>query len=222
MQALLLLQASQTLAQTGKLRPGNKKGRVPDGALGGGWGENQVSVSLCAPPPLQMGVRVLSDWLALPRPEAKHCLHALLFAQGGKQWSSGHVDHWSVNGQTEAQEWEVGWGDSIICLASLPSESLRNWIKAYHVLGLGHFQSEVGYVLPKGNPLPPGAGNPELLACLLVPSTGPLRGGGRFWTLEEPVSSGQARFDCVGVRVHTGVTETGTKISSGICSASQH
>lgn len=142
-----------------------------------------------------MGVRVLSDWLALSRPEAKHCLHALLFAQGGKQWSSGHVRHWSVNGQTEAQEWEVGWGDSIICLASLTSESLRNWIKAYHVLGLGHFQSEVGYVLPQGKPLPPRARNPELQARLLVPSTGPLRGGGRFWTLEEPVRSGQARPD---------------------------
>lgn len=93
-------------------------------------------------------------------------------------------------------------GDSIICLASLPSESLRNWIKAYHVLGLGHFQSEVGHVLPQGNPLPPGAGNPELLARLLVSSTGPLRGGGWFWTLEEPVRSGPARFDCVGVCAH--------------------
>lgn len=173
---MLFLQASQTLAQTGKLRPGNKKGRVPDGALRLGLGrEPGFHISVCSSS-LQMGVRVLSDWLALSRPEAKHCLHALLFAQGGKQWSSGHVRHWSVNGQTEAQEWEVGWGDSIICLASLTSESLRNWIKAYHVLGLGHFQSEVGYVLPQGKPLPPRARNPELLARLLVPSTGPLRG----------------------------------------------
>lgn len=93
-------------------------------------------------------------------------------------------------------------GDYIICLASLSSESLRNWIKAYHVLRLGHFQSEVGHVLPQGNPLPPGAGNPELLARLLVPSTGPLRGGGWFWTLEEPVRSGLARIDHVGVCTH--------------------
>lgn len=43
----------------------------------------------------------------------------------------------------------MGWGgDPIICLASLPSEILRNWVKVYHVLGLGHLGSEIGTRCP--------------------------------------------------------------------------
>lgn len=72
--------------------------------------------------------------------------------------------------------------DSVICPVSLPPEIPRNWVKVYHVLGLGHFGSEVGHVLPQGKTHPPGAENPELLALLLIPSTCPLKGGGWSWT----------------------------------------
>lgn len=62
-----------------------------------------------APPPPQNGAGVLSDQLATSRPEAKHCSHALLFAQGGgcmALWP--HVRHWCVNGHTGAGV-GVGW-----------------------------------------------------------------------------------------------------------------
>lgn len=64
-------------------------------------------------------------------------------------WS--HVGHWNVNGWTEAQEW--GWfgGDSTICLASLSPEILRNWVKVYQDLGLGHLGSEMGNALLRGH-----------------------------------------------------------------------
>ena len=57
-----------------------------------------------------MGVGVLSDWLALSRPEAKRCLHALCLLKGA---GDGHLVTCrllSVNDQTEAQERGVGWG----------------------------------------------------------------------------------------------------------------
>lgn len=94
--------------------------------------------------PFQIEVGAPIDRQALSGPEAKRCLHALLFAQGGGPmalWS--HVGHWSANGQPEAQEWGWDGGDSMVCSASLPPEIPRNWLKVNHALGLHHLGLEI-------------------------------------------------------------------------------
>ena len=150
-----------------------------------GWGGSEnpgVQVS-CAPPPLWNGGGC-PEWLAgLVQTWGQTLFACTVFAQGGGRWPSGHMSVIECEWPDRGTGAGGGMGDdSVICPASLPPEIPRNWVKVYHVLGLGHFGSEVGHVLPQGNPY----SELRILSCwhsclALAPAHSKVEGGPGPW-----------------------------------------